>query len=196
MANFKNILHKTKTYLAGNLEYNNDKDARTWRSFVRKEFQSRGIICLDPTRQNFIKQNFPEESDEFRSNLKNKLNLGKQNDLIKNKLYQEVHKEMKNVVRQDLAMVDKIDFLFVVLDPSKPTTGTIDEIGQANRTRKPIFLVIEGGVTQIPLWLAGKISPDYWHDSIESAMDHVFRIDDGKEEIDTKYWRLLLDDLR
>jgi nucleoside 2-deoxyribosyltransferase len=182
-----NILYRTKTYLAGNLENNNDKDARAWRSYVKKEFGHRNIISLDPTQKNFVSQNFPEESDEFRGDQDNLLHAGK---------YWEVHNNMKPVVRQDLAMVDKVDFLFVVIDPTRPTAGTIDEIGHANLSRKPIFLVIEGGIPKIPKWLAGKIPPTYWHGDIESAMDHVSRIDEGEEELDPKYWRLLISDLR
>jgi len=182
-----NILKKTKVYLAGNLEYGDPEDARVWRQFVTKEFNSRGITCLSPIKQNFVAENFKPESKDFRD---------KQHDLLEQGYYWEVHNNMKPIVRQDLAMVDKVDFLFVVINPDIPTVGSIDEIGHANRLRKPVFITIEGGAKKMPLWLAGKICPKYWHDTIESAMQHVFDINSGEEEIDEKHWRLLLENLR
>jgi hypothetical protein len=67
--------------------------------------------------------------------------------------YEAVTELMKVIRCVDLRMTDISDFLIVNLDPAVPTFGTLEEIANANRQKKPVILRIVGGKQNTPLWL-------------------------------------------
>lgn len=182
---FLNKLNSIKIYLIGNLENENEIDAKNWRHLVTVEFAKLNITCLDPLKRNF--ENFPQESLNFRQTMKKELADGN---------YNYVRNIYKNVRRQDLSLVDKSDAIFCVLNPDVPTWGTCEELSVSTKANKPIFLTVKGGKSKTPLWITSMIPENYNFDSIEDAIRRVKDIDAGLYEIDEKYWRLLLPNLR
>jgi hypothetical protein len=55
--------------------------------------------------------------------------------------------------RFDLRFVDISDFLIAAIDPGIPQWGTSNEVYEAERQHKPIFFIVEGGLSVLPRWL-------------------------------------------
>ena len=62
--------------------------------------------------------------------------------------------------------------------------------------KKPIFISMEGGKSQTPLWIMGMLPHHYIYDSIDDVLNMIKQINDGKKPIDSDRWRLLREDLR
>src|ERR1035441_3917490 len=102
MKNRFNNLKGMCCYLAGNLENVSDQESSDWRGYVTKEFDKLGIICLDPKIQCFTNQ--IDENSESVKFLKKLLANGK---------YDKVHDFTQRIIRRDLRMVDRADFLIL-----------------------------------------------------------------------------------
>jgi hypothetical protein len=64
---------------------------------------------------------------------------------------------MKPVRNIDLRLVDIADFVIVHLDTTIYSFGTVEEIANANREKKPILVHVEQGKQYAPNWLFGMI---------------------------------------
>jgi hypothetical protein len=62
--------------------------------------------------------------------------------------------------------------------------------------KKPVFMFVEGGKKQVPLWILGMIPHNFIFDTLDDIILKLNEINDGKEKIDPKYWRLLRKDYR
>ena len=178
------LLKGTRGYLAGNLENVSGDESSNWRGWFKRSVAEMGIKCLDPTKTVF--KNFPVEHEGFQREVK---------EMRENHEFDELNRKMLDVRRRDLAMVDKCEFVVANIDPSKPTWGTTEELAMAIRMNKPIYLVIKGGLKNIPLWVAGMVKPDSWYASLETVVMDLWRINSGRKEICTTRWRILEDDL-
>lgn len=173
-----NKLKNTIAYLAGNLE--NTSDAENWRLEFTKKLEVFGVRSLDPTRPMFYEQF--NESEEMREEFK---------QMRKDGNFKGLHEIMKNIIRRDLRAVDLSTFLIVKLEPSKPTWGTTHEVIQASQQRKPIFFLIENK-SNMPLWLVGLINMDLVFEKEDDLFKYLEKIDNGEEQMDGKYWKILL----
>jgi hypothetical protein len=135
-----NRLKHNRCYLAGAME----KDATNgveWRQEIQNVLSDLKICWLDPTDK-------PTE-------------IGRETLATKQELitareagdYEAVAHLMKTIRCVDLRMTDISDFLIVNLDPDVPTFGTLEEISNANRQKKPVLVHIVGGKNRAPLWL-------------------------------------------
>jgi nucleoside 2-deoxyribosyltransferase len=177
-----NLLNKTKVYLIGPCQY---KDGREWRIDAATWLDELGVTVLDPYEQPFLF--CPSEAPDIHKVLKAQLKDGQ---------FQEVAYHMKQIVRADLACVDRSDFLIVYIDPAVHTCGSYHELFLANSLKKPIFLVIEGGKEFCPLWLLGVFPHHYVYSSFEEVRNVLTGINYGDIVVDSKRWRLLKDCLR
>lgn len=173
----KGNLYKTKTYLIGSMQYACGRD---WRENIYNALRPLGIKVLDPYKKPFL--NPVEEDEQTQKLLEQKLLDGK---------IHEVRNHMKKVRALDLSMVDKSDFIICYLRPDVPTFGTIEELTVAVKARKPVFTVVEGGITKTPLWITAMLPEKQLFNNFENLIEHIKNIDSGKTEADPKYWRLL-----
>ena len=176
-----NLLDKTKSYLIGYMEYG---DGSKWREKVAEELAPLGVTCFDPYKKPFESE--IKEDAETQAYLKEQRasNLG------------YVHDHMKEVIAFDLAMVDRSDFIICVINPKIPTYGTTHEIVVANQAKKPIFIAVEGGVKETPLWLAGLIKPSYFYNSIEEIIDKLKKINSNEIQVNSDRWRFFRPEFR
>lgn len=176
-----NLLDKTKSYLIGYMEYG---DGSKWREKVAEELEPLGVTCFDPYKKPFESE--IKEDAETQAYLKEQRasNLG------------YVHDHMKEVIAFDLAMVDRSDFIICVINPKIPTYGTTHEIVVANQAKKPIFVAVEGGVKETPLWLAGLIKPSYFYNSIEEIIDKLKKINSNEIQVNSDRWRFFRPEFR
>jgi hypothetical protein len=178
-----NLLNKTRCYCIGSME--NDPHGDDWRAVVTGRLKWLGITVFDPYHKPFL--NEIKEDKTARKMLKRWMKDGE---------YHKVHKRMKHVRSDDLRLCDISDFFIVRIDPKVGSWGSAEELVTANRAKKPIFLVIEGGRKVAPLWLMGMLPSHYFYDTLEDALTMIERIDSGKKRIDSDRWRLLREEYR
>lgn len=177
----KGILYRTRVYLAGNIE---NCDNLEWRVKISKKLKRLGIVILDPTRKVFIDQ--VKENEKTRCEL-----MWQRND----ENYDYVHDFMKAVIQKDLRQIDICDFLIIKLDYNKFTAGTMSEITIASSQRKPLLFLVNSK-RDIPLWLVGLCNMKYVFEEEEDLMAYLRRINNEKEKLDPKYWKILVDKLK
>jgi nucleoside 2-deoxyribosyltransferase len=180
--NNPNILKKTKTYLVGHMQY---ADGRNWRDSVEEELHKLNVTVFNPYKKPFVKDVDEDEAARTRMS----------EDMV-NGYYSDVAERMTQVRSYDLNLVDRSDFIIAHLLPDVASWGSAEELVTAVRMKKPIFISMQGGKTQTPLWIMGMIPHNYIYDSIEEVVDMIKQIDSGDKKIDSDRWRLLREDLR
>jgi hypothetical protein len=146
---------------------------------VKEKLSPLGIRVLSPLDKMF--KNFNQEGVDFNNEMKEALKRGD---------YELVHKEMTKVRNRDLAACDLSTFLIAVVDVTKPNWGSVDEIITSKRNCKPVFLVIDQGYKNCPLWLTSYFKPNHVYDSLDKVIETIYDIDAGKIEINNKYWKI------
>jgi len=182
LINMTNLLEKTKCYLVGPIEF---QDGRKWRKDCSIWLKEMDVQVLDPYECPFLFA--PSEAPDEHVKLKEKL---------KNGDYETVHNHMKQIVRYDLACVDKSDFIIAYIDPNVPTFGSMNELVLARSLRKPVFIVVNGGIEKAPLWLLGMFYPRYFYSSFREVRKMLTDIHKGVTLPDSNRWRLLKNHLR
>lgn len=172
----------TKAYTVGNLEFDSFTSAAKWRQQLVEALNPIGVQILSPLDNPF--KTFQPESAGHNRRLREMLQ-----DPAK---WDEVHKQAQLIRNRDLAMVDASQLIVAVLDATKPTFGTTDEIITAKRSCKPVFLVVpDKGYSGIPIWLASYFKPSWVYSSIEQVIKELYRINDAPvEELNNKYWKI------
>tara|TARA_R110000824_G_scaffold331897_1_gene518502 strand:- start:487 stop:1023 length:537 start_codon:yes stop_codon:yes gene_type:complete len=177
-----NLLEKTRTYLVGHMQY---ADGRDWRESAEEELAKLNIITFNPYRKPFVKD--VEEDEASRTRMAEDMANGH---------YSDVAERMSIVRSYDLNLVDRSDFIIAHLLPDVASWGSAEEIVTAVRMKKPVFISMEGGKSQTPLWLMGMKIDKYIYDSIDGVLDMIKKIDSGEKKIDSDRWRLLRKELR
>jgi len=177
-----NLLNKTKTYLVGHMQY---ADGSGWRQYVKKELSPLGITIFDPYDKPFIKD--VDEGYEIRKSL---------SSLMNDENYDEVQEKMREIRIYDLNLVDRSDFIIAHIIPDVASWGSAEELVTANRSKKPIFLSVEGGKKKCPLWLLGTIPHRYIYNSLSDIVATIGGINKGYIKIDSDRWRLLREEYR
>lgn len=176
------LLNKTKTYLVGHMQY---ADGSGWRQYVRSQLSPLGITVFDPYDKPFVKD--VDEGNTIRAKLKSAMEVGN---------YDEVQSAMRQIRIYDLNLVDRSDFIIAHIIPNVASWGSAEELVTANRAKKPIFLSIEGGKKNCPLWLLGTIPHHYVYDTITDVVEQIKSINSGYVQIDSDRWRLLREEYR
>jgi len=177
-----NLLNKTRTYLVGHMQYAN---GRNWRDEVEARLAPLGVTVFNPYKKPFVKD--VDEDEEAREKMHEAMSLGH---------YSDVTKRMTTVRSYDLNLVDRSDFIIAHLLPNVASWGSAEELVTAVRMKKPIFISMEGGKSETPLWLMGMLPHHYIYDSIDDVLNMIKLIDNGSKAIDSDRWRLLREDLR
>ena len=180
----KNILKRTRVYLAGAMEF---ADGRGWRERVKKDLSDRNIIFMDPYEKPFIDAT-PEDEDS-RCEMLHWRETGQFNLLSQ---------KMKKIRADDLRCIDLADWVLVVIQPKVASWGTGEEVPTAIKEKKPVFLVIDDpkGVAACPLWFFGAIPHKYIYGSLDDAINTIKSIDDGIIKLSSDRWHLLKEEYR
>lgn len=178
-----NILNKTKVYLCGPMEY--VSNGLEWREEAAEKLAILNISVFTPYNKPFVVS--VEENSGTKARLYKSLEDGN---------YMDVHNHMKQIRAYDLRCVDLSDFVIAKINPKIASWGSADEIYTALRMRKPLFLIIEGGIKKTPLWLMGSLPPSFIFDSFDSVLERLKDIDSGNIQLDSKYWKLLKPEFR
>lgn len=178
-----NVLRGTRCYLVGHMQYS---DGQQWRDLIEEEVGKKmGVVCFNPYKKPFVNQR--PEDNSTRQWLEKEMQNGN---------LQVVHEHMKQVRADDLRLCDISDFFVCHIFPRVASWGSAEEIVTANRMKKPIFVAVDGGVKNTPLWLLGKLKPHYFYNNIEEIISTLQAINSGKKQIDSDRWRLLREEFR
>jgi hypothetical protein len=178
----QNLLRKTRCYTVGTMQY---ADGRAWREIVTARFSNMGITTFDPYHKPFI--NEIKEDEAARAALKVQMENGE---------FDKVADRMRKVRSDDLRLCDVSDFAFVNIIPKVASWGSAEELVTFVRMKKPIFVVVEGGVKNTPLWIMGMLPYKYFYNTVEEALGMIEAIDKGLVETDSERWRLLKHEYR
>lgn len=74
------------------------------------------------------------------------------NGWIQSGNYAKFAEKFEKVVDKDIRMVHKSDFIIVHLFPDIPTTGTIHEMAEAWRLKKPIYIIWSESMVKLSKW--------------------------------------------
>lgn len=183
MTENKGKLHNACCYLSGPMEYVADHGVIWRRKFIQltKDANLR-IDFIDPTNKPGGKDIKIGENKEFQAALQRE---GK---------FKELQDYVDSYRRYDLRFVDLSDFLIAVIDPTIPMWGTSNEIYEAERQHKPIFLIIEGGMYKLPRWLFGvvDVGDDPLHpcnvfESLEALIERLKALDSDDSPMSNKW---------
>lgn len=160
-------------------------EGSSWRQYVKQQLTPIGVTVFDPYDKPFIKD--VDEGSEIRKSLSN---------FMDDRKYDEVQERMREIRIYDLNLVDRSDFIIAHIIPDVASWGSAEELVTANRSKKPIFLSVEGGKKKCPLWILGMIPHRYIYDSLSDILSTINGIDKGYIQIDSNRWRLLREEYR
>ena len=160
-------------------------DGRGWRETIGPELKKMGITVFNPYTKPFIDD--VAEDETVRASLKVSMDSGE---------YDAVAARMKKIRNFDLRLCDLSDFIIAHINPAVASWGSAEEIVTSVRAKKPIFLSIEGGKKNTPLWVMGMLPHKYIYNNLDEIVATLKRIDSGEKKIDSDRWKLLLSEYR
>lgn len=167
-------------YLSGAMQYAED-DGAVWRKEVVQKLQDE----LGIKRDNIIDPCNKPLTNLFKQDL-DAVNLERLDYLKKLGNWEEVEEIAKATIHLDLRFVDKADIIYAHVDPTVFTAGTIDEIITARTQKKPVILVVPGGLKNCPYWLLGRVGWRHIFADDDSAISYLRDIKEGKEPFDPR----------
>lgn len=179
-----NFLKKTKSVIIGPMQY---ASGRSIRAFFTEELTKMNITVLDHYNKPFLSNSIKEsEGEELHRQFRQWMDVGEYDKLA----------AYKDIRRNDLAIVEKSDFIIFHFIPGVVTVGSWEEFFLANSIKRPIFFITDGGKHLTPFWVMWTIPHNYIYNSKEEVLDVIQKINSGEKEIDSARWRLLREDLR
>lgn len=175
-----NKLNGSRVYLAGPMDHAPDGGVG-WRRDIGEFLRAKGVTILDPTNKalmNTSHQAALNEDIEFSTRLR------------REERWIELAAFAKEIRHVDLRMVDISDFLVVYINTEIKMCGTWEELFTSNRQKKPILVVVEGGLANCPLWIFGTIPLEYIFESFEQVRERLDNLDTGRLDMDGR-WTLL-----
>lgn len=178
------ILNNTRCLAIGAMEKDRS-GGLAYRKLVRDELEPLGIKCWDHYDAP-IKCDISEGDHELFTKFK---------QLRENGDFEELAK-YKQIRHNDLALIDKCDFVICQLDMEALSCGTYEECFLANRHKKPIFVYCVQGKKAIPFWMWWTLPVKYFYNDLGEIIEMLKKIDSGKVAIDSNRWKILKPDCR
>ena len=156
----KNRLKGSRVYLCGAMDRVPDGGVQ-WRESITPWLHELGINVIDPCNKPIDIAVEDIEHRELRREWKEDLR------------YDELTREIKLLRAIDLRFVDVSDFIIVYLDTSVHACGTYEEIFLANRQKKPVLIVCEGGVDNMPDWMFGVLPHQHFFNNWDELKTYI-----------------------
>ena len=177
------LLHRTKCYLAGNIE--NSNAPGHWRDVVKTELKDTGIVFFDPLKKPFL-----DSVNEDKEHMARLTQLRSEGN------FDELSKIMRKIRVEDLSLVDRADFLIASISAKTASWGTAEEVFWANRMKKPIFLVVAEGKRACPFWIFGTVPQEQIYESVETVIADIKKLDSGEKQLDLSRWKIFREEYR
>jgi len=133
-----------KFYLSGAMEYKKDLGAK-WRDWLTGELEQRRHEAVDP-----IKLEAPDENGKPIQNRLTELKLAGKLDEVR-----EIVR--RSLFRKDMFAIQLSEAIVVLYDASvQKGAGTLSESWESFREGRPVYLVTDFALAEIPTWLIGE----------------------------------------
>jgi len=157
-------LNKQRVYLSGAIDRVNDYGT-TWRDRETPNLKRYGLVVADPLKK------------PLKHNLESTNHIGERHALKAAGELDRVAAIMKRIRNIDLRLVDECPFIIVYAKTTDHLFGTVEEIVTANRSKKPVLVVIEEGKNHAPDWLLGMIGPETIFNSFDELYSYLDLVD-------------------
>ena len=176
-----NRLRNHICYLAGSIDQSKDI-GRGWREDITPFLNQLGIGVFNPCNKP-VDNAKVQEDEKFVEHINELKRLG---------YHAYAQKEMQEIVRIDLKLVDLANFLILNIIPDVHMCGSYAEQTLACFQRKPIIIHCAAGVHHIPNWLYGICDPELFFDSWSAVQLYItdIALGDKVNDNDSK-WRFL-----
>lgn len=165
--NINNLSH-TRCYIAGPIEYQKNKNEKyEYMKSIIDFLQKNEVNVLDPQK---IRMNGVSEISDRKK-------------MFDENNFNEIRRQAKIIVRKDLRCIDISDFIIAYLPSNICTVGTIHEIIESDRQKKPTLILCPQGKKNIPLWLYGIIPLRYMFESIDEILNYLKKINENDKII-------------
>jgi len=172
----KNKLRGQCAYLAGPMDRVEDGGI-IWRRNITPLLKSMGVGVLDPSNK---PTSFAEETPEFRDQMQY---LKDQNSFL------EVRRRMRDITAIDLRMIDIAHFVVMYMNIDIHMCGSYHEAFLAIQQKKPLLIMCEQGITQVPHWMFGIMPHQHMFSSWDDLLNYLHSIDEGKDTKHYNRWR-------
>lgn len=178
------VLYNTRCLAIGPMEKDRSGGS-SYRNRVANELQPLGIRCWNHYNSP-IDCDISEGDNELFSKFSQLRQDGDFEGLAK---YRQIR-------HNDLALIDKCDFVICQLDMETLSCGTWEELFLANRHKKPILVYCVQGKKSIPFWMWWTLPVKYFYNDLDEILSMIKKIDCGEIIIDSDRWKLLKQDYR
>ena len=160
-----------KFYLSGGMEYKKKLGAN-WREWITEELENRRHDAINPVKLEMADEEFDtDEPIQIRlTRLKNEGKLEEVRRIVRRFLF-----------RKDMYAIQESDAIIVLYDEStRRGAGTLSEAWEAFREGRPVYLVTDFGMEDVPTWLIGETTQIFsdMEDLLEYISDHSHVIRD------------------
>lgn len=179
----KHALDGAVAYLCGAIEHASD-DGIGWRRRFIDLLQKAdlSIDCIDPTNKPGGECGKP--IDEAKQH---------QIDLQKGRRWDELRDYVHSYRRLDLRFIDYSDLVVAAIAPDIPQWGSANEIYEAERQHKPLFFIVDGGLSRLPRWLfdvidlPGPNTRGNVFETVEEVVEELKLLDRGDVPLSDKW---------
>jgi len=162
-----NKLKGARCYLCGAMDRVKDGGVE-WRQRLKVDLEDTGIQWLDPTDK------------PCRLGREDSENRDKRRQDKENGRYSLVAKEMREVRRVDMHMVNICDFVVVNLDVDIHCCGTYEELYWAVKQNKLVLIHVEQGKKRTPDWLFGVLHHSLIFSEWSQLVNYLKQVDSGE----------------
>ncbi len=171
-----NKLNQARVYLSGPIDYAPDL-GRGWRDEFIKQSKSLNLKIINPCDKPLPCEHEIKGEHRFVEIFR------------KNKDWKNLQSFVKTFRRQDLRFTDIADFLVIYVNKEIHMCGSYDELFVAERQKKPIFCIVEGGIECLPTWLFGVFKIENIFNSVSECVAHLNIL--NKQEVLDSSWVLI-----
>lgn len=178
-----NKLSGLRTYLAGPIDSANDLGAG-WRKDIGSFLINLGVSVYNPLEKPV---SIGLEDFEHREERR----IAKDNED-----WDVLRGYMKKIRQIDLRMVDVSDFVICYLDHNIKTCGSYEEIFMAEKQRKPVLIVSNGGIRNLSDWMFGAFNLEHMFDNWAELKWYLNEVNTIGEKADSTGRWVFFDNLR
>jgi hypothetical protein len=150
-----------RVYLSGPME--NQENCNDWRKNITAK-----LVKLGFNKDNIINPVDRRLAVEHRIDYFKKM-----------KMWSHLEHVGDQVIKKDLRYVDVTDIVIVHFFEGVETAGTWDEIFTARNQRKPVFVIMPGGLTEkTSVWLLGRVGRHQIFSNMDEVMERLRAIRD------------------
>ena len=174
-----NRLKGLATYLSGPIDFAENLGSE-WREDITPFLEDLNVKIFNPLKPMFYGSAYLTEYK--RPHIM---------ELVKQRRFEELRTEIKDLNKWDLRGIDLSSFVIVNFRVDVHMCGTYEEIFVANNQNKPVLLVVDD-MTKLPKWIYGRFPSDHMFEGFDALKDYLVNVDSNPDykftQADEKRW--------